>query len=107
MFSIPDVLFNPLKTKITGILNNVFRPQETLKKTRIKSYSTLALPVLLYGSETWTIKARVARRITAAEMKYIRRTAGYIWTDYKTNPQIAKELKITPILDKLFDTTCK
>jgi hypothetical protein len=32
-----------------------------------------------------------------------RRTAGYIWTDYKTNAQIAKELKITPILDKLLD----
>jgi hypothetical protein len=57
--------------------------------------------VLLYGSETWTIKARDTRRITATEMKYMRRTAGYIWTDYKTNVQIAKELKITPILDKL------
>jgi len=87
--------------KITGILNNVFRPQRTLKKTRIKLYNTLALPVLLYGSETWTVKARDARRITAAEMKYMRRTAGYIWTDYKTNAQIAKELKITPILDRV------
>ena len=36
-------------------------------------------------------------------MKYMRRTAGYIWTDYKTNAQIAKELKITPILDKLLE----
>ena len=36
-------------------------------------------------------------------MKYMRRTAGYIWTDYKTNAQIAKELKITPILDKLVE----
>ena len=44
--------------KITGILNNVFRLQKALKKTRIKLYNTLALPVLLYGSETWTIKAR-------------------------------------------------
>jgi hypothetical protein len=59
--------------------------------------------VLLYGSETWTIKARNTRRKTAAEMKYMRRTAGYIWTDYKTNAQIAKELKITPILDKLLE----
>jgi len=56
---------------------------------------------LSYGSETWTVKARNARRITAAEMKYLRRTAGYTRTDYKTNEQIAKELKITPILDKL------
>ena len=56
---------------------------------------------MLYGSESWTIKARDARRITAAEMKYMRRTAGYTWTDHKTNTKIAKELKITPILDKL------
>jgi hypothetical protein len=67
--------------------------KKTLKKTRIKSCNTLALPVLLCGSETWTIKARDARRITAAEMKYMRRTAGYIWTDYKTNAHIVKELK--------------
>jgi len=37
--------------KIIGILNNVFRsPKKTLKKTRIKLYNTLALPVMLYGS---------------------------------------------------------
>jgi len=59
----------------------VFRPQKTLKKARIKLYNTLVLPVLLYGSETWTIKASDARRITAAEIKYMRRTAGYTWTD--------------------------
>jgi hypothetical protein len=46
-------------------------------------------------------------------MKYMRRTAGYTWTDYKTNTQIAKELKVTPILDKLLviqeelNITCK
>jgi len=62
-----------------------------------------ALPVLLYVSETWTIKASDARRITTAEMKYMRRTAGYTWTDYKTNAQIEMELKITPILDKLLE----
>jgi hypothetical protein len=44
----------------------------------------------------------MSRRITAVEMKNMR-TAGHIWTDYKTNEQIAKELKITPILDKLLE----
>ena len=73
-WDIDNKLLNYLK--ITGILNDVFRPQKPLKKTRLKLYNTLALPVLLYGSETWTIKAREARRITAAEMKYMRRTAG-------------------------------
>jgi len=36
-------------------------------------------------------------------MKYVRRTAGYNWTDYKTNSQIAKKLKTIPILDKLLE----
>jgi hypothetical protein len=36
-------------------------------------------------------------------MKYMRRTTGYTWTDYKTNAQIAKDLKITQILDKLLE----
>ena len=66
-------------------------------------YNTLTLPVLLYGSETGTIKASDARRITATEMKYMRRAAGYTGTDYRTNAQIAKEFKITPILDKLLE----
>ena len=81
----------------------MFRPQKSFKKTRIKLYNTLALPVLFQGSETWTITASDARRTRAAKMKYMRRTAGYTWTDYKINAQIAKELKITQILDKLLE----
>jgi len=43
----------------------------------------------------------------------MRRTAGYTWTDCKTNGQIAKGVKITPIfgqitgMQKKLDTTCK
>jgi len=33
----------------------------------------------------------------------MRRTAGYTWTDYKTNVQIAKDLKITPIFEELVE----
>jgi hypothetical protein len=36
-------------------------------------------------------------------MKYMRRTAGYSWTDYRTNSHIAKESEITPALDKLLE----
>jgi hypothetical protein len=33
----------------------------------------------------------------------MRRAAGYTWTDHKTNTEIAKELNITPVLDKIQD----
>jgi hypothetical protein len=36
-------------------------------------------------------------------MKYMRITAGYTWTDHKTNTEVAKELNITPVLDKIQD----
>jgi hypothetical protein len=85
--------------KITGIINNVFKPKKTLMKTT----NTPAIPTLLYGSENWTIKARDARRITAPEMKYMIRTSGYTWTDHETNTEIAKEFNITSVLDKIQD----
>jgi hypothetical protein len=33
----------------------------------------------------------------------MRRTAGYTWTDHKTNSKIAKESDITPVLGKIQD----
>jgi hypothetical protein len=49
--------------------------------------------------------------MSAVEMKYMRKTAGYTWTDYKTNNATAKELNITSVfgqnagLEKKLDTT--
>ena len=78
----------------------------------MKLQNTLVLPALLYSCENWTIRTRYARRITATEMKYMRKTAGYTWTDYKTNTHITKELKITHFgqitgIQGKMDTTCK
>ena len=32
-------------------------------------------------------------------MKYMRKTAGHTWKDYKINMEIAKKLNITPVVD--------
>ena len=73
----------------------------TSRKTRIKSNNTQALSASLYGTENWNIKARDARRIKAAETKHMRKSVGYTWKEYKTNTETAKELNITPVLDKI------
>jgi len=36
-------------------------------------------------------------------MMYTIKTAGYTWTDYRIYTEIAKELNITPVLDKTQD----
>jgi exopolysaccharide biosynthesis protein len=81
----------------------VFRPKKTLKKTGIKLYNTLALPTLLNGSENWTIKARDATRITAADMKCMRITARYTCTDHKNAD--CKGIKYNPSVGIKYRTT--
>jgi len=61
--------------EITGIIQNVFKPQQTLQKTRTQLYNTLALPAVLYDSENWTITATDVIRITASEIQYMTKTA--------------------------------
>jgi hypothetical protein len=48
------------------------------------------LSTSLHRIENWNIKARDTIRITAAEMKLMRKTAGYTSTEYKTNTQTKK-----------------
>jgi hypothetical protein len=61
----------------------------------------LALPVLLYGSKKWALKSKDKSRLTAAEMRFMRKTEKYTWRDHKTNEEIINELKVTSILDKI------
>jgi len=55
-------IYNKLRKylKITGILNNVFRPQKTLKKTRIKLYNTLAVQFCYMAAKRGLLKQGTA-----------------------------------------------
>jgi hypothetical protein len=82
-----------------GIINQTFKPSLVQKQTRIKIYKTLSRPILTYGSEAWTICKSDRTRITASEMKFLRRTAGYTKLDKKRNTEILRELKINSVLE--------
>ncbi|PSN56618.1 hypothetical protein C0J52_11288 [Blattella germanica] len=56
----------------------------------------MAIPILLYGSETWTLTSNQLRRIEAAEMKLLRILAGYTLYNHKRT-----KLNMTPILDAI------
>jgi hypothetical protein len=61
----------------------------------------MAVPVLLYGSETWTLRERERERdwnrIQAAEMKYLRTVKGCTRLDQIRNKDIINELGISPL----------
>ena len=46
------------------------------KKLKIKIYSTILLPVVLYGCETWSLTLREERRLRVFENRVLRRVFG-------------------------------
>jgi hypothetical protein len=69
--------------KVLGIINQIFKPLLVSRHTRIRIYKTLAIPALSYGSEAWTIRRTGEIRLISAEMRFLRRTAGYSRWDHK------------------------
>ena len=74
---------------------------KTQLSTQIKFYKVIAIPVLMYGSENWSLNRSDKRKIEAAEMRYLIPTAGYKFLDKKRNSDIRGQLGIFNINDKL------
>jgi hypothetical protein len=87
--------------QITGIINKVLKPSNVHWQTRLRICNTLVIPILLCGSEAWTLKEQDKSRITAAEMKFMRKTAKYTWQDHRRDQDITEELKMQPVMEKI------
>jgi hypothetical protein len=92
--------------KVLGIINQIFKPLLVSRHTRICIYKThsllfirLARPVLSYESEAWTIRRADEKRLISAEMRFLRRTAGYTRWDHKRNKDILTELQFSQITE--------
>lgn len=63
------------------------------KDTKLKFYKVMAMPVLTYGSETWTLTKSNRQRIQPVEMKFCeRRVRGCTLRDQIKNEDIQAEL---------------
>ena len=51
--------------------------------TQIKFYEVVAILVLMYDSENWSLKRSDTKKIEAAEMRFLRSMAGYTLLDKK------------------------
>ena len=55
----------------------------------------LIFPILMYGSESWTMRQSEIKKIDATEMYCWRRMLRIPWTARRTNESIIQELNIT------------
>ena len=61
----------------------------------------MTVPVLMYSSDNWSLNLSDKRKIEAAEMRFLRPTAGYTLLDKKISSDIREQLGIFNINDKL------
>lgn len=77
--------------QVLGMLNNILKPKLVQKQSWLKVFNILAIPSLLCDFEIWTLKQRDIRRLKAADMKFIKWTAGYNVLDHTRNEDVVEE----------------
>lgn len=65
------------------------------RDTLLKFYKVIAIPMLMYGAECWTLTEIQRNRVEVAEMRFLRAVAGYRRSDRKRNEDIRVELGVT------------
>ena len=73
-------------------LDSIFQSRDITLSTKVHLVKAMVFPVVMYGSESWTIKKAEHRRIDAFELWYWRRLLRVPWTARRSNQSILKEI---------------
>ena len=71
-------------------LDYIFKNRDIILPTKVRLVK--ALPVVMYGYESWTVKKAESRRIDAFEVWCWRRLLRVPWTARRSNQSILKEI---------------
>ena len=87
-----------IASSVMNSLNrSVWRCRYLCRRTKIRLFRALVLPVLLYGSETWSIGARERGRLNSFSTRALRRIMGYRWDDFVTNERVLREAGMSQV----------
>ena len=79
-------------------LNGLVMRSSLSREARLAVFRTVYRPILTYGHEQWAMTAKVRSRVQAAEMRFLRRTAGVSLRDHIHSSTIRQELNVEPLL---------
>ena len=72
-------------------LDSIFKSRDITLPTKVHLVKAMVFPVVMYGCESWTVKAE-HQRIDAFELWCWRRLLGVPWTARRSNQSILKEI---------------
>ena len=73
-------------------LDSIFKSRDITLPTKVPLVKAVVFPVVMYRSESWTIKKAERRRIDAFELWCWRRLLRVPWTARKSNQSLLKEI---------------
>jgi Reverse transcriptase (RNA-dependent DNA polymerase) len=71
-------------------LVNIWNCNRLAMGIKVQVYKAMVLPVLLYGSESWTMRKQDENRVLVAEMSWLRKIAGISRLQHIRNEEIRK-----------------
>ena len=90
-----------LKKKAMTNLESILKNRDITLPTKVHLVKATAFPVVMYGSESWTIKKAECQRNDAFELWCWRRLLGAHWTARRSNQSILKEINPEYSLERL------
>ena len=79
----------------------VFQGCNLSKTTKLRILSTLVMPILLYGAETWSVTEEDIRKLRNFYMRCLQDILGVTLWDMKRNADILRETGELPIEEQL------
>ena len=73
-------------------LDSVLKSRDITLPTKAHLFKAMIFPVVMYGSESWTLRKAERQRIGAFELQCWRRLLRVPWTARRSNQSILKEI---------------
>ena len=82
-------------------LDSIFKSRDITLQTKVHLVKAMVFPVVMYESESWTVKKAERRRIDAFELWCWRRLLRVPWTARRSNQSMLKEISPAISLEKM------
>ena len=85
-------MLTPWKERSNTNLDSIFKSRDITLPTKVRLVKAMVFPVVMDGSESWTVKKADCQRIDAFELWCWRSFLRVPWTARRSNQSILKEI---------------